>query len=86
MTVKEVTVKFEGGLEARQTAMLVQLASSFDSQIYFEYEGKRVNTKSIMGMLSLGIDENGKVTVYADGADEEAAAKAMEDYLSQKGE
>ena len=56
MMKKEMQIQLAGGLEARPVAMLVQVASQYDSTIYIEAEGKRVNAKSIMGMMSLGMD------------------------------
>ena len=65
-------------------AMLVQIASQYSSSIYLENEEKRVNAKSIMGMMSLGLDAGEKVTVSIEGADEEEAMKGIEEYLSKK--
>lgn len=84
MSSKEITIRLENGLEARPVAMLVQVASQFDSTVYLETGTKKVNAKSIMGMMSLGLDIGEKVTVIVDGADEEQALKALEDYLSGK--
>lgn len=84
MTKKEMQIQLAGGLEARPVAMLVQVASQFDSTIYIEAEGKRVNAKSIMGMMSLGMDSGESVTVSADGEDEEAAIEGIEKFLSNK--
>ncbi len=55
MTSKKVTIKLESGLEARPVAMLVQVASQYDSDIYVESASKRINAKSIMGMMSLAL-------------------------------
>lgn len=84
MTKKEMQIQLVGGLEARPVAMLVQVASQYDSTIYIEAEGKRVNAKSIMGMMSLGMDSGESVTVSADGEDEEAAIEGIEKFLSNK--
>ena len=62
-------------------AMLVQVASKFESRIYLESTGKKVNAKSIMGMMSLGLDNGDQVMVTAEGTDEEAAVDAIEKYL-----
>ena len=61
--------------------MLVQVSSKFESRIYLESTGKKVNAKSIMGMMSLGLDNGDQVTVTAEGTDEEAAVDAIEKYL-----
>ncbi len=82
MMKKEMQIQLAGGLEARPVAMLVQVASQYDSTIYIEAEGKRVNAKSIMGMMSLGMDSGETVTVSADGEDEAAAIEGIEKFLS----
>ena len=84
MKSKEVTIELASGLEARPVAMLVQVASQYESRIYMEYANKKVNAKSIMGMMSLGLDNGENVTVSVDGADEEEAMKSIEEYLSNK--
>ncbi len=82
MTEKTVTIQLEKGLEARPVAMLVQKASMFESTIYLHSEGKRVNAKSIMGMMSLGLNMGEEVKVEADGPDEDKAVEKLELYLS----
>lgn len=82
MIKKPITIQIPSGLEARPVALLVQVASQYDSQIYVEVEGKRVNAKSIMGMMTLGLESGEKVTVEAAGADEEKAMQEIEKYLS----
>ena len=84
MISKEITIRLENGLEARPVAMLVQVASQFDSSIYLEAGEKKVNAKSIMGMMSLGLDTGEKVTVVVDGEDESVALEGIENYLSGK--
>lgn len=84
MKQKAVTIKLEQGLEARPVAMLVQVASKHSSSVYLEAEGKKVNAKSIMGMMSLGLDSGEMVTVIADGPDEEEAVADMAEYLCGK--
>ena len=84
MISKEITIRLENGLEARPVAMLVQVASKYDSSVYLEAGEKRVNAKSIMGMMSLGLDTGEKVNVVVDGADEVAALEDIEKYLSGK--
>jgi phosphotransferase system HPr (HPr) family protein len=82
MITKNMTIKIKTGLEARPVALFVQVASQFDSSIYVEYENKKVNAKSIMGMMTLGLAAGEKVTVLADGEDEETAIARIEEYLS----
>jgi catabolite repression HPr-like protein len=84
MISKEITIRLENGLEARPVAMLVQVVSKYDSSVYLEAGDKRVNAKSIMGMMSLGLDTGEKVNVVVDGADEAAALEDIEKYLSGK--
>ncbi len=81
MISKEVTIRLENGLEARPVAMLVQVASQFDSTVYLQAGDKKVNAKSIMGMMSLGLDTGEKVNILVDGDDEASALDSMEKYL-----
>ncbi|MCD2491823.1 HPr family phosphocarrier protein [Lacrimispora sp. NSJ-141] len=62
--------------------MLVQVASQYESSIYIEGDSKKVNAKSIMGMMTLGLNEGEAVLVTANGQDEERAVAAIEQYLS----
>ena len=82
MLKQTMTIGLKGGLAARSIAELVQLTSSYESRIYIELGTKRVNGKSIMGMMSLELDCGDKIDVSADGSDEEAALKAVDDYVS----
>ena len=61
---------------------MVQVASQYDSTIYVENEGKKVNAKSIMGMMTLGLSAGESVVVSAEGSDEAAAIENIEKYLS----
>ncbi len=79
---KEMVVQLAGGLEARPIAVLVQVASQFESSIYLEADGKRVNAKSIMGMMTLALKAGEKLTVEANGNDEAAAIEGIEKYIS----
>ena len=81
MKKKIITVELADGLEARSAAMLVQVASQYDSRIYLESGSKRVNAKSIMGMMTLGLIAGQSITVEADGADEDQAVSEIEKYL-----
>ncbi|MBP5197568.1 MAG: HPr family phosphocarrier protein [Lachnospiraceae bacterium] len=84
MTTKRVQIKLSHGLEARPVALLVQEASKYDSTIYIESGDKKVNAKSIMGMMSLGLDNGEELTVTAEGADEETAIVNIEKFLSSE--
>lgn len=81
MVRKTVTVELSSGLEARPVAMLVQVASQYDSNIYVEIDSKRVNAKSIMGMMTLGLVAGEEITISADGSDEAQAITDIENYL-----
>ena len=82
MTSKEIRIGLSSGLEARPAAMLVQVESQYESSIYVESEEKRVNAKSIMGMMTLDLPVGEQVVVTADGVDEEKAVNDIEKYLS----
>lgn len=75
-------IRLKNGLEARPVAVLVQVASQHESTVYIESTGKRVNAKSIMGMMSLGLNTGEEVNVIADGKDEEEAIISIEKFLS----
>ena len=76
-----VKIGLQNGLEARPVAVLVQVASRYDSKVYLEIESKKVNAKSIMGMMSLGLNAGEEVTIIADGADEDAAVAHLAKYI-----
>ena len=81
MIKKSVKIHLSNGLEARPVAMLVQVASQFESTIYLETRDKRVNAKSIMGMMNLGLDNGEEVSVVCEGVDEESAMVDVEKFL-----
>lgn len=82
MVTKKMTIKIPTGLEARPVAVLVQTASQFESSVHIECEDKKVNAKSIMGMMSLGLAAGEEVVVTTDGVDEEQAMEKIEAYLN----
>lgn len=84
MIQKSMQIQLANGLEARPVAVLVQKASMFDSKIYIEAEGKKVNAKSIMGMMSLGLAEGEQITIIANGPDEDEAVNAIDKYISKQ--
>ena len=84
MITKRMEIKIPTGLDPSTIALFIQTASQYDSRVYVEVEDKKVNAKSIMGMMSLGLDNGESVTVSVDGADEEEAMKSIEEYLSNK--
>ena len=83
MVQKSMEVQLDNGLEARPVAVFVQVASQYESTIYVEVDDKNVNAKSIMGMMSLGLDNGETLTVVADGSDESAAVAHIERFLSE---
>lgn len=84
MVSKSMTINIPKGLEARPVALLVQVASQYESSIYVEIQEKKVNAKSIMGMMSLGLAEGEKITIIANGSDENAAVDAIDKYISKQ--
>ncbi len=82
MTSQDIQINLQGGLEARPIAVFVQIASQFESSIQVEVGNKKVNAKSIMGMMTLGLNSGEKVKVTADGKDETEAIREIEKYLS----
>ena len=82
MKRKSVSINLEGEQMARNIAMLVQRASKYESSIYIQSGDKRVNAKSIMGMMTLGLDMGEEIAVSAEGKDEGEAVQCMEKYLS----
>lgn len=81
MIERTIEVKISTGLETTPVAMFVQVANQFESQIYVSVQDKKVNGKSIMGMMSLGVIEGESVVVSAEGSDEVEAIDAVEAYL-----
>ena len=81
MIQKSIQIKLETGLEARPVAMLVQVASQFDSKVYINSGAKKVNAKSIMGIMAFNPTRGMTVNIVADGSDEQEALVAMEKFL-----
>ena len=81
MISKTVVVNLPADAEARPVAVLVQIASKYESKITINSQNRRINAKSIMGMMSLGLDSGEMVTVIADGPDEEVAVEDIAKYL-----
>lgn len=86
MIEKAIEIKIAGDFDARPIAMLVQIASRHESSVYIKAEGKKVNAKSIMGMMSLVLNQGESVTVIADGKDAQDAVEHIAEYLSGKTE
>ena len=77
MFYKDVTVENQVGLHARPATFFIQKANEFKSSIWVEKEERRVNAKSLLGVLSLGIVGGTTIRVITDGQDEEAAVEAL---------
>ncbi len=73
----ETTIKNRAGIHARPSAMIAQTAVKFSSRIFLEKAGNRINAKSIMGIITLAASFGSKIKIFAEGADEEAAADAI---------
>ena len=82
MITRTVNVKMSKNLSASPAALLVQKASKYDSIIYIESGERKVNAKSIMGMMSITIDEGDELMIKCDGSDENDAMSAMEGFLT----
>ena len=81
MTKKPVTIQNNMDMEARPIAHLVQEASQYASQVFILADDKKINAKSIMGMMSLSLAEGERVTVLTDGEDEEKAAEGIKTFF-----
>ncbi|MDO5702912.1 MAG: HPr family phosphocarrier protein [Lachnospiraceae bacterium] len=84
MTKREIKVRLDRAMETRPVALMVQIASQFQSDVYVEQENKRVNAKSIMGMMTLGLDAGSEVTLLTNGSDESEAMDRLEAYLTRR--
>ena len=81
MYSKDVMVQNQVGLHARPATFFIQKANEFRSSIWIEKEERRVNAKSLLGILSLGIIGGTQIKIIADGADEQAAVNALVDLV-----
>ena len=80
---KEVVVRCESGLHNKQATFFVQKANEFNSSIWLESENRKMNAKSLLGIMSLGIITGTTVTLSADGSDAEEAVNALEKLLQR---
>ncbi|KAB2337322.1 phosphocarrier protein HPr [Cytobacillus depressus] len=85
MVEKQFKVTANTGIHARSATILVQEASKFKSDIHLEFKGKKVNLKSIMGVMSLGIGQNADISILAKGEDESAAIQSLAETLKMEG-
>ena len=82
MITKKIQIQLQNGLESSPVAVLVQVASQYNSSIYVECDDRKVNAKSIMGMMTLGLTAGEEVVVSANGDDEQTAMDDIVKYLS----
>ncbi len=82
MDTRQIRLALGKGMETRLAAMLVQVASQYESSVHIEAANHNVNAKSIMGMMSLVLKTGDTITVSADGTDESKALDGIEDYLT----
>jgi phosphocarrier protein HPr len=85
MVEKSFTVIDESGIHARPATVIVSNASKFDAEINLEYNGRTVNLKSIMGVMSLGIPKDAVIHITAEGSRAEEAITALEDVMREAG-
>lgn len=83
MFKKDIVVRCASGLHNKQVAYFVQKANEFKSSIWLESENRKMNAKSLLGIVSLGIITDAKVTLMAMGPDEEEAVSALESLLQK---
>ena len=81
MYTMQTIVKCESGLHNKQATYFIQKANEFRSSIWIEVEDRRINAKSLLGVLSMGVTTGTNVTLVADGADEEAAVSTLSEML-----
>ncbi|WP_442596162.1 HPr family phosphocarrier protein [Neobacillus sp. D3-1R] len=84
MVERQVEVKLKTGLQARPAAQFVQEANRFSSDVFLEKDGKKVNAKSIMGLMSLAISSGSTITISTDGHDETEALAALAKFIEQE--
>ncbi len=77
MIYKELVINNYDGLKAKAAASFVQVANQYDSQVLIEFSNKKINAKSIMGLLSLGVKYGESIYVFANGKDEKEAVSAL---------
>ncbi|MFG6495554.1 HPr family phosphocarrier protein [Fictibacillus sp. UD] len=83
MVEKKVTVQLKSGLQARPAALFVQEANRYTSDVFVEKEGKKVNAKSIMGIMSLAVGSGAELVLAVDGPDEKEAIEALSAFVSK---
>ena len=82
MLSREVKIQNKIGLHARPATIFVQRATSFKASVWVEKDNRRVNAKSLLGVLSMGLVKDMTVTIITDGTDEEAAMQSMVELIT----
>ena len=82
MYIRTVTVNNQVGLHARPATFFIQKANEFKSSIWIEKDERRINAKSLLGVLSLGIIKGMSMDIAADGPDEQEAVEALEELIN----
>ncbi|GAB7386665.1 HPr family phosphocarrier protein [Bacillaceae bacterium] len=85
MVRETVVVKLKTGLQARPAALFVQEANRFSAEIFIEKDNKKVNAKSIMGVMSLAISSGTPIVIAAEGPDEKQAVESLVKFVSEEG-
>ncbi|TDL32537.1 HPr family phosphocarrier protein [Jeotgalibacillus sp. S-D1] len=83
MRQQDVTIKLKTGLQARPAALFVQEATRYQSDVFIEKDGKKVNAKSIMGLMSLALGTGTTFTLITDGHDEEDALQSLASFVEE---
>lgn len=84
MVEKNVKVLLKTGLQARPAALFVQEANKYSSDVFLQKDGKKVNAKSIMGLMSLAINSGSEITLVTEGNDEQEALDALVTFVQQE--
>jgi phosphocarrier protein len=84
MVIKEITINNQVGLHARPATFFIQKANEYKSSIWIEKDERKVNAKSLLGVLSLGIVKGTKVCIIADGPDEKEAVNVLADLVASE--
>jgi phosphocarrier protein HPr len=84
MILKTFTITNELGIHARSAAMIVEVASRYKADVFLEKNGREVNAKSILGILTLGAPKGSRVTVRAEGADAQEAVDGLGELIENK--
>lgn len=86
MISTEVVVQNKNGLDSKAAAMLIQKASNYSSEVWLEFESKKANAKSLLGLLSLCVSRGLKVNLVIEGQDQEKACEEITEYINKQWE